>query len=169
MNAINDRTAHTTKSKHHGGQERLSRYPRSFYDIYKWQCVRQGSSLRLRRTGTIETGWCSKVDVPKGGIRHTRTRPRRQPNSSSSSILGEKNDVIRRYGVLSLLTKQIMVKRAELWLKSVLWVPTREHSIYYGTSVRMVLGGERQLGCFQERREGKSRISSIDERLSGIA
>ena len=31
------------------------------------------------------------------------------------------------------------------------------------------IGGERQLGYFQERREGKSRISSIDERLSGIA
>ena len=37
------------------------------------------------------------------------------------------------------------------------------------TCMRMVLGGERQLGYFQERREGKSRISSIDERLSGIA
>jgi hypothetical protein len=59
------------------------------------------------------------VDVPKG-IRHTRTRTRRQPNSSSTSILGEKNDVIRRYGVPSLLTKQMMAKRAELWLKSVL-------------------------------------------------
>ena len=40
---------------------------------------------------------------------------------------------------------------------------------FYGTSMRMVLGGERQLGYFQERRKGKSRISSIDERLSGIA
>jgi hypothetical protein len=36
------------------------------------------------------------------------------------SILREKNDVIRRYGVPSLLMKQMMVKRAEPWLKSVL-------------------------------------------------
>jgi hypothetical protein len=36
------------------------------------------------------------------------------------SILREKNDVIRRYGILSLLTKQMMAKRAELWLKPVL-------------------------------------------------
>jgi hypothetical protein len=34
--------------------------------------------------------------------------------------------------------------------------------------MKMVLGGERQHGYFQERREGKSKISSIDERLSGI-
>jgi hypothetical protein len=43
----------------------------------------QGSSVRSRRTGTIDTGLCSKVDVPKG-IRHTRTR--RQPSSSSILI-----------------------------------------------------------------------------------
>jgi hypothetical protein len=36
------------------------------------------------------------------------------------SMLREKNDVIRRYGIPSLLTKQMMAKRAELWLKSVL-------------------------------------------------
>jgi hypothetical protein len=36
------------------------------------------------------------------------------------SILREKNDVIRRYGILSLLTKQMMAKRAEPWLKPVL-------------------------------------------------
>jgi hypothetical protein len=36
------------------------------------------------------------------------------------SILREKNDVIRRYGIPSLLAKQLMAKRAELWLKSVL-------------------------------------------------
>jgi hypothetical protein len=35
-------------------------------------------------------------------------------------ILREKNDVIRRYGIPSLLTKQMMAKRAELWLKAVL-------------------------------------------------
>jgi hypothetical protein len=34
--------------------------------------------------------------------------------------------------------------------------------------MKMELEGETQLGYFQERREGKSRISSIDERLSGI-
>ena len=31
------------------------------------------------------------------------------------------------------------------------------------------IGGGRQHGFFQERREGKSRISFMDERLSGIA
>jgi hypothetical protein len=36
------------------------------------------------------------------------------------SILREKNDVIRRYGIPSLLTKQMMVKRVGPWLKSVL-------------------------------------------------
>jgi hypothetical protein len=36
------------------------------------------------------------------------------------SILREKNDVIRRYGIPSLLTKQMMAKRVEPWLKSVL-------------------------------------------------
>ena len=36
------------------------------------------------------------------------------------SILREKHDVIRRYGIPSLLTKQMMAKRAEPWLKSVL-------------------------------------------------
>jgi len=36
------------------------------------------------------------------------------------SILREKNDEIRRYGIPSLLTKQMMAKRAEPWLKSVL-------------------------------------------------
>jgi hypothetical protein len=36
------------------------------------------------------------------------------------SILREKNDVIRRYGIQSLLMKHMMAKRAEPWLKSVL-------------------------------------------------
>jgi hypothetical protein len=36
------------------------------------------------------------------------------------SILREKNDVIHRYGIPSLLTKQMMAKQAGLWLKSVL-------------------------------------------------
>jgi hypothetical protein len=35
------------------------------------------------------------------------------------SILREKNDVLRRYGIPSLLTKPMMVKRAELWLTAV--------------------------------------------------
>ena len=35
------------------------------------------------------------------------------------SILREKNDVLRRYGIPSLLTKPMMVKRAELWLTTV--------------------------------------------------
>ena len=47
---------HTEKSKNHGGQKRLSLYPHSIDDIYKWPCVRQdGSSVRSRRTGTIDT------------------------------------------------------------------------------------------------------------------
>ena len=118
MNAINDRTGdrissciavkiqlkrhtalenttkiHMAKLKHHGRQERLSCDPHSFHDIYEWHCVCQGSSVHSRRTGTIDTGWCSKMDVPKG-IRHTRTR--RQPNSSSILIapLLEEGDLI---------------------------------------------------------------------------
>jgi hypothetical protein len=35
------------------------------------------------------------------------------------SILREKNDVLRHYGIPSLLTKPMMVKRAELWLTAV--------------------------------------------------
>jgi hypothetical protein len=62
-----------------------------------------------------------KKEVRKQGVASkTRRAVSHVEFRRMQSILREKNDVICRYGIPSLLTKHMMVKRAKLWLKAVL-------------------------------------------------
>jgi hypothetical protein len=89
--------------------------------LMPWNAVSgQGNPTRSIEVNTLIKK-VKKKEVRKEGVsskaRHavTHVEFRRM-----QSILREKNDVIRRYGIPSLLTKPMMVKRAELWLKAVL-------------------------------------------------
>jgi hypothetical protein len=81
---------------------------------------RQGNATRSIEVNTLIKK-VKKKEVRKQGV---SSKARRAVTHDEfrrmQSILREKNDVIRHYGSPSLLTKQMVAKRAEPWLKSVL-------------------------------------------------
>jgi hypothetical protein len=89
--------------------------------LMSWNAVSgQGNPTRSIEVNTLIKK-VKKKEVQKQGVASKAQRAVTHDEfRRMHSILREKNDVIRRYGSLSLLTKQMMAKRAELWLKAVL-------------------------------------------------
>jgi hypothetical protein len=72
------------------------------------------------------------------------------------NILREKNDVIRRYGIPSLLTKHMMAKRAELWLKSVATLSPNPRLLYLlWDEYENGIGGRKAARLFSREERGK--------------
>ena len=86
-----------------------------------WNAVSgQGKPTRYNEVNTLIKK-VKKEEVRKQGVVSKAQRAVTHDEfRRMHSILREKNDVIRRYGIPSLLTKHMMAKRAELWLKAVL-------------------------------------------------
>jgi hypothetical protein len=89
--------------------------------LIPWNAISgQGNLTRSIEVNTLIKK-VKKKEVRKQGVaskaRHAVTHDEFR---RMHSILREKSDVIRRYGIPSLLAKQMMVKRVEPWLKSVL-------------------------------------------------
>jgi hypothetical protein len=88
--------------------------------LMPWNAVsRQGNPTRSIEVNTLIKK-VKKKEVRKEGVSSKAQRAVTHVEfRRMQSILREKNDEIRRYGIPSLLTTQMMAKRAELWLKSV--------------------------------------------------
>jgi hypothetical protein len=90
--------------------------------LMPWNAVSgQGNPTRSIEVNTLIKK-VKKKEVGKQGVpsKARRAVTHDEFRRMHSILREEKNDVICRYGIPSLLTKQMMAKWAELWLKAVL-------------------------------------------------
>jgi hypothetical protein len=89
--------------------------------VMPWNTVSgQGNPTRSIDVNTLIKKVKKKEVRKQGVVSKARRAVTHVEFRRMQSILREKNDVSRRHGIPSLLTKQMMAKRAEPWLKSVL-------------------------------------------------
>jgi hypothetical protein len=110
---------HARSSSLHYRKKVISNYMAN--RLMPWNAISgQGNLTRSIEVNTLIKK-VKKKEVRKEGV-SSKARRRAVTHVEfrrMQSILREKNDVIRRYGIKSLLTKPMMVKRAELWLTAV--------------------------------------------------
>jgi hypothetical protein len=87
--------------------------------LMPWDAISgQGNPTRSIEVNTLINKVTKKKEVRKQGVvSQARRAVTHVEFRRMQSILREKNDVIRRYGIPSLLTKHMTAKRVEPWLR----------------------------------------------------